>query len=306
MNKMNASFGIDHPLIAVNNIEEVRSHFEKMGFLMTPIGKHPWGTSTSLAMFEGCLVEIMGIYDDTLLDVNSAGDFHFGRHVHKHLIQSEGVALSALHSTDIINDIEHAKKTGLHVSGTLEFGRDVNLPNGDQDRTKTTLALLPDNEYSRLSFFLCQQHRPELIYVPEWMKHPNTVYGYAGISIVAEESEHQNLYKQFNRLYGEVKSKESGFSVETANGRIRIQTTKAIQSEFGELPKSLKNENKAKIIAIDLYCQSLERLENILLKNDLSYKKPTINPYTHNNKSILLTDPVLTGNTFFRFIEQFK
>jgi len=300
---MNASFGIDHPLIAVNDIDVVRTRFEKMGFRMTPIGKHPWGTSTSLAMFKGCLIEIMGIYDDTLLDVNPVGDFHFGRHVHKHLMQYEGVALSALHSTDIVADIAHAKTAELNVSGTLEFGREVNLPNGEQDRTKTTLALLPDNEYSRLSFFLCQQHRPELIYVAEWMDHPNTVYGYAGINIVAELSEHKHLKNKFSALYGVVSDQAKGFSVETANGKIQIQSKEAIKSEFGEPPETLNNESKARIVAMDFYCENIKVLEAFILKSGMPYAKPKSNPYGKGN-CLLLTSPKLTGNTFLRFIEK--
>ena len=300
---MNASFGIDHPLIAVNHIEVVRERFEKMGFRMTAIGKHPWGTSTSLAMFEGSLIEIMGIYDDKLIDVNPAGDFRFGRHVHQHLIQREGVALSAFHSTNIQADIAHAKASGLSVSGTLEFGRDVTLPNGNHDRTKTTLALLPDTEYPRLSFFLCQQYRPELIYVPEWMNHPNTVYGYAGISIVAELPEHKNLHKKFRALYGVANDQVGGFSVETSNGIIRIQNKETIESEFGELSPAFNSENEVGIVAMDFYCQNIKVLEAFVLEIGMAYTKPKANPYSKGN-CLLLTDPTLTGNTFFRFIEK--
>ena len=301
---MNASFGIDHPLIAVNNIDLARSHFEKMGFRMTAIGKHPWGTSTSLAMFEGSLIEIMGIYDDTLIDVNPAGDFYFGRHIHQHLMQREGVALSALHSTDMIADVEHAKIAKQTVSGTLEFGRDVKLPNGNQDRTNTTLALLPDAEYPRLSFFLCQQHRPELIYVSEWMNHPNTVYGYAGLTIVADPVEHKKLSEKFSALFGVTTDHYEGFSVETANGRMLVQTKKAIESEFGELPESVTNDTA--IVALDFYCQNLGTLESYISNSGLAYTKPSLNPYSKQSNSILLTDPTLTGNTYLRFIEKQK
>jgi len=104
---MNASFGIDHPLLAT-----------------------PWGTNTSLAMFNGCLLEIMGIYDSARIDQVPAGDFRFGRHIYEHLLQREGVALTALHSTDSHKDAKFASTKGLTVAGHLEFGRDVKLPNG--------------------------------------------------------------------------------------------------------------------------------------------------------------------------------
>ena len=48
---MSASFGIDHPLIATRDVAGLRNRLISLGFTMTPIGRHPWGTSTSLAMF---------------------------------------------------------------------------------------------------------------------------------------------------------------------------------------------------------------------------------------------------------------
>ncbi|MGK0273269.1 MAG: hypothetical protein ACI88H_003949 [Cocleimonas sp.] len=253
-------------------------------------------------------MEIMGIYDDTLLDVNPAGDFHFGRHIHSHLMQREDVALSALHSTNIEADIAHAKKAELTISGTLEFGRDVTLPNGDQDRTKTTLALLPDYDDSRLSFFLCQQHRPELIYVPEWLDHPNTVYGYAGITIVSESSQHNHLRKKLGGVYGDVTELNSGFSIETSNGKIRVLSSTIIENELGKLPEPLKQDNASAIIAMDFYCQNLKSLEKHIITSGMDYTKSINHPYNDLQidlrESILLTDSTNTGNTFFRFIEK--
>ena len=74
-------------------------------------------------MFEGCLLEIMGIYDVTLIDEVPAGNFHFGRHVYEHLQDREGVALSALHSTDSVRDAATAKAAGFTVAGHLDGDR---------------------------------------------------------------------------------------------------------------------------------------------------------------------------------------
>ena len=219
---MNASFGIDHPLVATYDIEKLRKLLMAIGFNMTAVGKHPWGTSTSLAMFDGCLLEIMGIYDESLIDEVPAGDFRFGRHVYEHLQQREGVALTALHSTNAQKDAQKAKQTGLHVAGHLEFGRDVVLPNGTKGRTKTTLALLPNDAFPRLSFFLCQQHRPDLIYVPEWLEHPNKVIGIGGVNIVAAKNHHAKLEAQFGALYDGYETIDGGFKYDTANGVLRI------------------------------------------------------------------------------------
>lgn len=269
---MNASFGIDHPLLATYDIEGLRNRLISLGFNMTAVGKHPWGTSTSLAMFDGCLLEIMGIYDETLIDEVPAGEFRFGRHVFEHLQQREGIALSALHSTDSLRDAATAQAAGFTVAGHLEFGRDVTLPDGRADRTKTTLALLPDLDFPRLSFFLCQQHRPELIYVPEWLEHPNTVNGITGVTILAKAAQHQALKTRLTGIYGIASPLTGGFSVQTANGQISVQILDAIETEFGALPSDVADSETPSIVAMDLSYKNAKTFEVWIKKSGLHLK----------------------------------
>jgi len=265
---MNASFGLDHPLIAVHDIDKLRGRLISLGFNMTAVGKHPWGTSTSLAMFEGCLLEIMGIYDDSLIDEVPAGDFQFGRHVYEHLQEREGVALTALHSTNSQADAGEAEVQGFSVSGHLEFGRDVRLPDGQQGRTKTTLALLPDKDFPRLSFFLCQQHRPELIYVPEWLQHANSV-----------------LQRKFCGLYGEQLPIDGGLAFKTANGVLRVQSRKAIEADLGALPSEIDAEQPS-IVAMEFKYSDQLALEQYLEQSDW--------PYTQKQDVYTLHNPELS------------
>ncbi|MFK7835438.1 MAG: VOC family protein [Sulfitobacter sp.] len=293
---MNAAFGLDHPLIAVHDIDALRERLISIGFNMTPIGKHPWGTSTSLAMFQGCLLEIMGIYDDTLLDEVPAGDFRFGRHVYEHLQEREGVALTALHSTNSTADAAFAQQAGFQVSGHLEFGRDVTLPDGHQGRTKTTLALLPDRTFPRLSFFLCQQHRPELIYVPSWLEHPNSVTGYAGASILAREMDMDVLASRFSGLYGTPRLFDGGMVFDTANGKVQILTKTAVQARNGPLPAAVLAEGAPSIVALDLTYHDETQLEACLLSSGVSYER--------QGRAFRLSDPQAFGNTFLNFVPE--
>ena len=292
---MNATFGIDHPLIAVRDIDGLRSRLISMGFNMTAVGKHPWGTSTSLAMFDGCLLEIMGIYDEALLDEVPAGDFRFGRHVYSHLEDREGVALTALHSTDSVRDAARAVEAGFTVSGHLEFGRDVVLPDGQTDRTKTTLALMPDPTWSRLSFFLCQQHRPELIYVPSWLKHPNTVHGIAGVTILAGEEDRPALAKKLAGLYDIERTVPGGFVFQTANGELRVLSQEAIESDFGTLPPAVTTPQEPCIVGIDLMYSDEAVLEMHLQDSATAYSK--------RGSVFCLADSSVTGNTHLNFVQ---
>jgi hypothetical protein len=292
---MNASFGLDHPLLATHDIEGLRDRLMSLGFNMTAVGKHPWGTSTSLAMFDGCLLEIMGIYDDTLIDEVPAGDFRFGRHVFEHLQQREGVALSALHSTDAQADAAKALAAGFTVAGHLEFGRDVTLPDGSTGRTKTTLALLPDPDFPRLSFFLCQQHRPDLIYVSQWLEHPNSANGIGGITVLAKASEHARLKHKLGALYAGLADIAGGFRVQTANGVINVQTLAAVEQEFRTLPSEITQINEPSIIAMDITYAREQALEDCLSRSGVSVET--------TRSGYRTTRPRETANVILRFVK---
>lgn len=292
---MNASFGIDHPLLATHDIDGLRARLIALGFNMTTIGKHPWGTSTSLAMFDGCLLEIMGIYDDTLLDEIPAGDFRFGRHIYEHLQTREGVALSALHSTNSRADAKRAEALGLTIAGHLEFGRDVTLPDGTAGRTKTTLALLPHALFPRLSFFLCQQHRPDLIYVPEWLEHPNKVSGICGVNIVADEGSHGDLKLLLGGLCGEITEGAGGFECQTANGVMRVMTKEAFEERIGALPNAALQDQSPFIAGMDLTMSETQVMATFLERSNTDFRKI--------DQGFALSDPSLTANTVLRFVK---
>ena len=291
---MNASFGIDHPLLATHDIDGLRNRLIALGFNMTAIGKHPWGTSTSLAMFNGCLVEIMGIYDETLIDEVPAGGFRFGRHVYEHLQQREGVALTALHSTQSKVDADTASCAGFTVAGHLEFGRDVTLPDGTEGRTRTTLALLPDAQFPRLSFFLCQQHRPELIYVQQWLQHPNKVTGICAVNIVAQREHHAALSPRLGKLYDGSEKIDGGFQCQTANGVMRIMDPETFVKTIGPLADAIMKADEPCIAGMDL-----------ALSDDaafFTFLKSAAMPYQAIENGYALLSPELTANTVLRFV----
>lgn len=233
--------GIDHPLIVVRDIATMRERYAALGFTMTPIGKHPWGTSTSLAMFDRCLLELMSIYDESLIDLSPAGDFRFGRLIRDHLAEREGISMQALNSDDAIGDAAIVTGRGIACQGTIEFGRDVVLPDGRHDRTATTLKILHDPAFPRLTNFICQQHRPDLIYVPKWMEHPNGTTGICQVSILAPADVQPHVHARHAGLYGSdaITGIDGGFVTRTGNGVYLVGNAAVIEREYGSLPPAL-------------------------------------------------------------------
>ncbi|MEO3433279.1 VOC family protein [Inquilinus sp. CAU 1745] len=292
-----SALGIDHPLILVRDIEAAVRRFRALGFTVTPVGRHPWGTSTALAMFDGCLIELMSVYDEGLIDERPAGTFRFGRHIRDHLEEREGISLLALHSEDADGDEAALRDRGIACQGTIEFGRDVTLPDAGADRTATTLKIIHDPALPRLSNFLCHQHRPDLIYVPAWMDHPNGAFGIRQVTILAAEADQPRVRRRLAGLYGEsaIFDLPGGFGARTGNGEFIVGDRKAVEARYGRLPAALARESQPCYVAIHVRVGDLDAVEPLLKMGGAAYRR--------SGDSITLTDAEAHGNTWLAFVE---
>lgn len=293
---MTRFLGIDHPLILVRDIGEAAKRYETLGFRIAPVGKHPWGTSTALAIFNGCALELMSIYDETLVDEKPIGAFRFGRTIRNHLAVREGISLLALHSEDAEGDIAIVNSRGVVCQGTIEFGRDVVLPDGRKDRTATTLKILYSTDLPRLSNFACQQHRPELIYVPSWLSHPNRAYGISQVTILAEKADQPRVRARLVGLYGHAALFDffDGFGARTGNGNFIVIDRAAAAQRYGSLPPDLVSELDPCYIAIDIKVPDVATVIPFVEAAGVAFCTAAQN--------LLVMDAQYYGNVFLTFV----
>lgn len=176
---VNASFGIDHPLLTVADLDDAAARLEALGFVVTPRGHHPWGTHNRLALFPGGLLELITIGDDKAVDDGAVDHLLFGRRVRQALAEAEGISMVALHSADLDADTAAAR---VAVNGLIDFRRPVTLPDGSKDEAVVRLAMLTDEAHPRLSNFLCQQMKRGLVEVAEWRQHANSAKRLYGVT----------------------------------------------------------------------------------------------------------------------------
>ena len=141
--------------------------------------------------------------------------------------------------------------------------------------------------------FFCQQHRPDLIYVPEWLDHPNTVFGICGMTVLAETGDHRALIGKLEGLYGTAEKIDGGFQVATANGPIRIRSKHAVESDFGTLPSAIVGSSEPCIVALDMRYKNEEQLRRWIANSGFDHKE--------GSETLTLISSADTGNTFFRF-----
>ena len=290
---MTASPGIDHPLILVRDIEAARGVYGRLGFTLTPVGRHPWGTSTSLAVLDRSALELMGIYDESLIDAAGAGDFRFGRHMRDALAEREGLSLVALHSRDAAGDRAAMAARGVGFQGHIGFRRKVKLPGRDWDEAVVSLEITRDPALPRASHFICQQHKPELVWVPDWMDHPNGATHIAAVTYVAADP--GPVLRRLEAMFATPpRAAGPAREVPTGQGVFRVVRPADWSAVFAGAPMPRLTGAGAEGAAIDVAVRDLQAARALLDAAGVALHDTPSGP--------AVADIAACGNTLIRFV----
>jgi hypothetical protein len=290
----NVTFGIDHPVVTVRNLEIVREQYRRLGFSPNPVGFHPWGTTLSLLMFQDNFIELISVNDASKFGTNSVGGFCYGRNVGKFLDRVEGLGLVALHSKDARSDHAALVKRGLASQGLIDFRREMKKPDGSPDVAIVSLGLFLNQEQRDVSNFICHQHRPELIWVPDWQQHQNGVNAVTAVTYLAERP--MDLASRYIAFYGDecVKQSDDVVEADSGCGIIRMLSAKAAAAYFGSIPMpDWKGDTMPHGISITVRTTKFEDVEKIWKTNGIAYERST--------RGTLLISPDQCGNVIIEF-----
>lgn len=279
------TFGIDHPLVTVRNHAKILQHYRNMGFFLSPVSYHPWGTSTSLVMFANNFIELISMDDPSKM--NTSGTFCFGRYIRDFLQDEEGISLLALHSQNIEQDFGQLSLQ-LASQGRIDFRRKI-VVHGKPEEAVVSLAMFLDQDNPNLSNFLCQQHRPDLIWVPEWQQHPNgakTIHDITYIGNVAL------IAPRWQAIYGSLTLERRDYIVaDTLAGTL---TAMSREKFFHINPDLVLPVTQAPCFAamITVCVERLGDVQKFLHQNNIPYKQ----------QNGVVVDAHYAGNVLLKFI----
>ena len=159
--------GIDHLLIGTAQLEEARHGYMRLGFQLTPRGKHiGWGTANYCIMFPDDYLELLGIVDGQQ-DTNGLDQF---------LKQGQGGLGVAFRGNDLSKAAALLQGKGHKVEGPNVLKRILELESGE---------VMPRFELLRygaevtpgIASFACAHKTPEIVWQPQWVTHPNGATG---------------------------------------------------------------------------------------------------------------------------------
>lgn len=286
--------GIDHPVISVRNHPEAVEWFIRLGFSLSPVSYHPWGSVLTLMMFENNFIELIGIDDPSKFGTGETDGFCYGRTLGEFLARSEGLGLVALHSKDIDGDFAAVKATGLATQQRVEFRRKLTRADGMPDEAVVSLGMVMDTALGDVSNFLCQQHRPEFIWRKDWQDHPNGTVAVDEVVYVAPDP--GLLEARWLKLFGEENTRRIDGRIEADSGcgKVVALTQALARERFSAVGMPVSYTDKAHGIALQLRVRDLQTTTQVLSANGITHARTA--------RGVAVT-PESAGNTILEFVQ---
>jgi hypothetical protein len=156
----------------------------------------------------------------------------------------------ALHSRDAAADGAAMVARGIASQGHIGFRRRVRPPGRDWDEAVVSLEILLDPALPRASHFIAQQHKPELLWVPEWMRHANGATHIAAVTYLAADP--GPVLRRLQRMFGNLDGEAPSWEVSTGQGIFRVIEPGGWDAEFGDTPLPATSTQVPSGVAIDI------------------------------------------------------
>jgi catechol 2,3-dioxygenase-like lactoylglutathione lyase family enzyme len=217
--------GIDHTLVGVRDLEAARAAWQKLGFVLTPRGRHiGWGTGNYCIMLERGYIELLGIVDPT----------QFTNDLDKFLAEREGLLGLAFRSRDNDQTAKWLTAGGFTPDGPKDLKRVLELPEGEVLPAFKLLSLPPQDVPGLRAFFV-QHLTPDLIRHGNWLVHATRAVSLKAVVTVVERP--ADLAAAYARLFGAdaVTAEGESLRVDCGEGELLFVTHEGLQRLYPDI-----------------------------------------------------------------------
>jgi len=180
---------IDHLVVAVHDLDQAASFYQRLGFRVGARNRHPWGTENRIVQLRGSFIELITVGEGAAIAPHRASAFSFGAFVQDYLRDREGLAMLVLDSQDAKADAALFSESGIGSFEPFHFERSGRRPDGSETKVAFTLAFTSAENSPKAGFFVCQQHFPENFWNPEFQRHDNQATQISSVTLAAPSPE---------------------------------------------------------------------------------------------------------------------
>ena len=226
---------IDHLVLAVRDLETARATYARLGFTLTPVSRHPFGTMNSLVQMQGSYLELLAVADPAAIPAPTGTRFSFAAFNRDYLKEREGLSMLALQSRDAAADRADFEKRGLPVYEPFHFERVAKGPDGTERKVAFSLTFTGDARvHGAAGFFTCQHHFPENFWRAEYQNHPNGAQHVASTVMVTRDPADFHIFFTFFTSQHDITATSLGTSFALGNGSVDVLSPVAFRAFFGE------------------------------------------------------------------------
>lgn len=229
---------IDHLVLAVRDLDAARAEFQRLGFTLTPVAHHPFGTANSLAQFGGSFLELLAIADPAAIPAGDGTHFSFGAFNRDFLDGGEGLSMLVLKSGEAAADRADFAAHNLRVYEPFGFERVAKGPDGTERKVAFSLTFTSDLRLKRAGFFTCQHHYPENFWKPEYQRHTNGATNIAAaVMVTRDPADFHEFLTHFTGVR-ELTATSFGVSFDLGDGsRVEVLSPPGFRAFFGQEPE---------------------------------------------------------------------
>jgi catechol 2,3-dioxygenase-like lactoylglutathione lyase family enzyme len=229
--------GIDHIVIAARDLDAARATWQRLGFTLTPIARHPFGTANSLVQLDGNYIELLAVADIAAIPEASVGSFSFAAFNRDFLKKREGFSMLALKSRDAAADRADFEAHGLPVFAPFEFERLAKGPDGSERKVAFSVTFTREPRLREAGFFTCQHHFPENFWRADYQSHVNSARRVESVVLVTRDP--ADFHEFVTHLTGkhDMTSTSLGVTFDTGEGMFEIMSPIGYRAWFGESPE---------------------------------------------------------------------
>lgn len=161
---MSIATGIDHALMLASDLGVAARRFERLGFALTPRGVHSGqGTHNRCIMLEGQYLELIAVHAPSEKNRNWQDRL---------ATTGEGLAAVALATADEIAAEAALRRAGIGQGERLRLSRPIATPEGERV-AEFGIVRVATGAVPWLKLFFCRHYSRDLVWRPEWLRHPN-------------------------------------------------------------------------------------------------------------------------------------